>query len=84
MGFVSADKPSFFDEIHMRYSDPERFVAQLRDRMHRHKVTQGQLVARSGLPASRVCEWVGNRTVKPSMWSMVLLDEALEAILKGE
>lgn len=76
----------FFDEVHTRYGDPEAFVVEIQARMVRYGITQGQLAERSGFPAPRLTEWLGkNRRNhwRPSMESMVILDEALEWLIQG-
>lgn len=73
---------AFFDEVQHRYSSPAVFIEKLRGRMQKHEVSQADLARRSGFVPTHVSAWMNHR-VKPSMETMVTLDEALENIIRG-
>lgn len=76
---------AFFDEVHRRYGDPKAFIRSYRHRMRLHGISQAQIAARSGFLAVNVSYWLGKSARRvPSMESMVVLDEALEQLIKGE
>lgn len=74
---------AFFKELHERYGDKRLFIKRLRDRMSLHEKSQGALARRSGFQPSDVSRWL-NYHVKPDMDTMRILDEALEALIRGE
>lgn len=72
----------FFDEVHRRYRRPAAFILELRSRMRLHGITQGQLARRSGFSPSHITRWLGeNRSVVPSLETMIILDEAMEQLI---
>ena len=76
---------AFFAEIKERYSDPARFIRTLRNRLALHGISQGALSRRAGFHPTHVSRWIGeNPSRTPDMKSMVILDEALEALIRGE
>lgn len=76
---------AFFDEIHARYHDADEFVRKLKSRMALHGITQGVVARRSGFHPTHISRWIGKRrSVKPTMETMVLLDETLERLIQGD
>lgn len=73
---------SFFEQLHGRYGDPEKFVESFRARMREHRITAAMVSRRSGYHPPHISRWLGaNRSVLPSMETMVVLDETLAKLI---
>lgn len=72
----------FYDVVHQRYGNPQRFITELRSRMKLHGVSQGKLARVAGYDPANISRWVGDsRNVCPSLEVMLVLDEALDTII---
>jgi transcriptional regulator with XRE-family HTH domain len=84
MNFLSSTHPNpFYSEAWERYRDPVAFVARVQARMKRHRVSQAALARRAGFQEPAVSRWLGgNPSRKPSMETMLIIDETLDLIIE--
>jgi transcriptional regulator with XRE-family HTH domain len=73
---------ALFEILHQRYGSSETFVRTLKSRMKLHGVSQGRLAKRSGYHPTHLSRWM-NSHVRPSLETMLKLDESLEQIIEG-
>lgn len=75
------------DEIWARYRDPNRFMHWVDIMLREHKIPRAELARVAGIMPYNVVRYFDSASPscrrKPSMKTMVLLDEALEEILRG-
>lgn len=76
--------PDFFDSIWKRYSDPRLFLTRLAAALELHGITRWRLAKAGGFQTQHIYRWFSAVGPAPSMGSMVMLDEALTTILRGE
>lgn len=72
-----------FAELHKRYSNPAHYMGLLQAQMQAFGISQGVLAERSGFDPPRVSRWLRMK-VRPSLETMVILDEAMDRITRGE
>jgi hypothetical protein len=72
-----------FTELHRRYSNPAHYMGLLKAQMQAFNVSQGMLAERSGFDPPRVSRWLRMK-VRPTLETMVILDETMDRITRGE
>jgi transcriptional regulator with XRE-family HTH domain len=73
--------------VKAQYSDPNRFIANLKSRMRLHGISQYQMAKRSGVSAKHIARWLTDnpkRRVRPTIKSMLILDETMDKLTEGE
>ncbi|MDR7461757.1 MAG: helix-turn-helix transcriptional regulator [Armatimonadota bacterium] len=64
-----------------RYGDPERFTRSVREWLRAHRISQADLARATGYTPPMVSRWLNLRTV-PSLRAMLVMDEAIDVILR--
>lgn len=74
---------TFYDRVWARYgrAHSEKFLKHLKAQMRTHGVSQAALARRSGFHEGHVSRWM-NEHVTPSLETKLILDEALDLIIK--
>lgn len=72
-----------YDLVWARYGkrSEETFMRDLKATMRTNGITQADLSRRSGYHPTHICRWMGGK-VAPSMETKIVLDEALDCLIK--